>query len=101
LNYPLKSVATFFCERDSRIMEGIHVRCPNCRALHAAYFKNPIGADKAVSPWATVTWQRVGDTLETLTLSPSFMAVGHYHSFVRDGELQVDSAFGCKPNGAA
>lgn len=34
-----------------------------------------------------VTWDATGDTFERLTLSPSIHAVGHWHGWLRNGEL--------------
>jgi hypothetical protein len=73
---------------------GIIVHCPNCGANHAAWFENPIGGD---SPRSGVSWKRTGETLETLTLHPSFHAIDHYHSWICNGMLCVDSEFKCKP----
>lgn len=98
MNYPLRQLGMFFSTRDSRVIDGVYINCPNCGAVHAACFANPIGGTKPCA-WARVTWNRTGETLETLSLSPSFMAVGHYHSWVRDGQLQVDSAFSCTQAG--
>jgi hypothetical protein len=101
VNYPLKDYAKFTGpyysgepagkHRDAKI--GIHVECPNCGARGAAYFKNPIGA---TAPFGRVQWDRTGETLETLTLSPSLKMIGHFHSWIRNGQLCVDSAFECK-----
>ena len=46
---------------------------------------NPI--DGGPPPRATTLWTRTGETFETLTLSPSIHAVGHWHGFIRNGEL--------------
>jgi hypothetical protein len=97
VNYPLKDFADFanwntVANPDAK--DGIYVRCPNCGAQHAAWFANPIGPSSTSG--ARVTWQRTGERLETLSLNPSFMAVGHYHSWIRNGQLCVDSPFTCK-----
>jgi hypothetical protein len=59
-----------------------------------AFFTNPIGGG---SPVKTIgTWIRFGETLETISLTPSFLAIDHYHSWIKNGELQVDSPFSCE-----
>ena|SRR5579864_4268340 len=92
VNYPLKEVGEFVMDGDRKI--GIMIRCPNCQMLFSAWFRNPIGGGEAPH---RVSWDRLGDTLETLSLTPSFMAVQHFHSWIRNGELRVDSAFTCPP----
>lgn len=50
---------------------------------------NPL--DGGANPWGTsghvprAVWQCSGDTFETLTLTPSIHAVGHWHGFVTNG----------------
>ena len=36
----------------------------------------------------SVTWAATGDTFETLTLSPSIHAPGHWHGWLRNGVLE-------------
>lgn len=71
---------------------GMIIPCPNCGMLGGVQFagteyqkRNPKG------PF----WTRTGDTLETISLAPSVRMVGHFHSWVRNGKLCVDSAFDC------
>lgn len=92
MNYPLKEVGEFVTDGDRKI--GLRIRCPNCQMKFGAWFRNPIGGGE---PPHHVVWARKGETLETLSLTPSFLAVGHFHSWVLDGELRVDSAFTCPP----
>jgi hypothetical protein len=91
-DYPLSTLA-YFTEYEGRKGVGIIVRCPNCGAGGAAYFANPLDGGSP-PPYARVQWQRTGDTLETLSLSPSFLMIDHYHSWIRNGMLSVDSPFG-------
>jgi hypothetical protein len=92
MNYPLAEFANFI-EHDGRRC-GLMIRCPNCGMKMSAWFKNPIGGGEG---YGRVKWDRTGETLETLSLNPSFLAYEHYHSWIRDGQIQVDSAFSCKP----
>lgn len=52
--------------------------------------ENPLDGGERMS-WrgvpAKTYWQRTGDTFETLTLSPSIHCVGHWHGWVRDGQV--------------
>jgi len=34
-------------------------------------------------------WNRTGDTFDTLTLSPSIFPPGHWHGFIRNGEIET------------
>ena len=99
MNYPLKDFAAFIVGDgdmvgDGEAKTGVLIRCPNCRMPFGAWFRNPIGN---VEPSGRVQWDRTGETLETLSLFPSFMFVGHCHSWIKDGQIQVDSAFSCPP----
>lgn len=93
MDYSLKDFAQF-SEDENGNKIGLYVRCPNCDALGAAYFDQPIGPG-VMPEYARVKWQRTGDTLETISLNPSFLMIGHYHSWIRNGQLCVDSPFSC------
>lgn len=93
MNYALKQFAEFVTYGDDGA-SGVVIECPNCGMKGSAWFENPIGGSMPVH---RVTWKRTGETLETLTLHPSFAMIGHFHSWVRDGMLQVDSEFSCAP----
>lgn len=97
MNYHLKDYAEFSEYEGGKC--GVLVSCPNCGLKGAAYFDNMIGGDNVKfreSFLYKTRWARTGETLETLTLSPSFLMIGHYHSWIRNGMLCVDSAFSCK-----
>ncbi len=77
---------------DGRERMGLTFLCPCCVGTERerrlfAMFRNPVdgGPGEEDHP----SWQREGDTFETLTLSPSIDASssGHWHGFVRNGEL--------------
>lgn len=64
--------------------------CPCCagKTRLAVFFSNPIDG-KAPSDDGHKLWTRSGDAFETLTLSPSVdaSAHGHWHGFIKDGEV--------------
>ena len=77
------------------VIFGLSFLCPHCRKQRLAiFFSNTIG-DAAHSHHIPVPsngkyWTRTGETFETLTLMPSIDAskVGHWHGFIRNGEIQ-------------
>jgi hypothetical protein len=93
MNYPLAELGEFLSYDKGRKL-GIMIRCPNCKMAFSAWFKNPIGGGE---PGGRVQWDRTGETLETLSLNPSFMFVGHCHSWIKNGQVCVDSPFTCPP----
>lgn len=85
----LKDVATF-TEYEGE-QAGLSIRCPNCGTHGAVQFEG--------TKWALKTqyalWKRTGDSLENLSLTPSVAMSGHFHSWVRNGYLEVDTEFVC------
>jgi len=82
---------------NGRVGMGIAFDCPCCvdagrpfRQRIPVFFAQPVdgGAPDAVHAPDRL-WERQGDTFETLTLSPSVDAsgYGHWHGFVRDGQV--------------
>lgn len=72
---------------------GLLCRCPcGCGNWLAVAFWNPLdGGPPHASP-GEPTWQRKGDTIETLTLSPSILRSRDkggcgWHGFIRDGGI--------------
>lgn len=70
---------------------GVMMDCPcGCESMMYVGFENPIGGSLppslASSPEAK--WKRTGDTIETLTLSPSIRRVGgcKWHGFIKNGQ---------------
>jgi hypothetical protein len=78
--------------------------CPHCRQERlGVLFDKPIDPDGVATSVAGFTydpvgfgtsmnmhvWNRVGDTFETLTLSPSIdgSQIGHWHGFITNGDL--------------
>lgn len=69
---------------------GLLCDCPKCGPKHllAVDFKNPLdGGPPARSDGHT--WERTGDTFETLTLSPSINRLDgcKWHGWIRNGEI--------------
>lgn len=66
---------------------GVILNCP-CGCINKLYvpFKNPLDGGAPLSPRG---WERVGETIETLTLSPSILRVGEdsckWHGWIKDG----------------
>lgn len=77
---------------DNRHGMAISFWCPcGCRGTDretrlGVWFKNPIDGLPPTDD-ADKLWGRVGDTFETLTLSPSIDAshLGHWHGFIAGG----------------
>ena len=65
---------------------------PNCAwgGQIVVDFENPLDGGPRIN-WRGQTtgtyWQRTGDTFENLTLTPSIHCVGHWHGWLRNGEL--------------
>ena len=73
---------------------GIEFDCPCGRGPECEWggticiaFANPLDGGP-VSRWGREKWQRTGDTFESLTLTPSIHAVGHWHGWLRNGVLE-------------
>lgn len=67
---------------------GLSFLCPHCRQVRlGVFYKNPV--DGRVPSDDGLLWQRSGESFETLTLSPSIDTSehGHWHGFIRDGEV--------------
>jgi hypothetical protein len=86
-------------ERDGRRL-GVKFICPSCPQIEGAptlcvLFANPPDGGPPEPAGTTLCgdnegrrWTRTGDTLDTLTLSPSVdcSKCGHWHGFVANGE---------------
>lgn len=70
--------------------QGIRFNCPHCyEFIIAIAFANPLDGGPAYDAPDMLTWQRTGETFETLTLSPSIDAskLGHWHGHVVNGQI--------------
>lgn len=71
---------------------GLICDCPcKCGSLMCIPFTNPL--DGLPPRDARVTWKRVGNTFETLTLSPSIRRIPHegscgWHGYIQNGEIK-------------
>ena len=90
MNYPLKKYGAFYTYKASPV--ALELTCPNCGDKRIAWFKNPIGGGPAIK--ISPLWDRSGDTLETVSLTPSFEAPGCYHGWIKNGELEIP-VFSC------
>lgn len=91
-DYPLAPLAKIVDGPGERKGTGMMIDCPNCGIPGGVWFSNPLDGGGAVHP---TTWQRTGDTPETISLTPSVKMFNHFHSWVKNGMLCVDSSFEC------
>ena len=64
--------------------------CPcGCSTQVLLTISNPLGGAEPIKD-DRHTWERTGDTFETLTLTPSFRRASHcgYHGWVTSGEVK-------------
>lgn len=82
---------------DARFWEhrqGVNFQCPLCREGWVCVpFANPVGGGEPI-PGRGTLWQRTGETIDALTLTPSVNAEGccdapcpGWHGWVRDGRI--------------
>lgn len=74
---PLTDLDPRWVEHDGRDGLGVSFRCPGCSIDHriAVFFANPL--DDGDQLPGMLGWQRIGDTFETLTLTPSIRIYDH------------------------
>lgn len=67
--------------------ESILLDCPNCGPKHrlCAYFSNPLD-NQPCAPWQNPTWNRIGESFETLTLEPSIQ-YPCFHGWIEEGQV--------------
>lgn len=71
---------------------GLASLCPcGCGDRLYVAFANPIDGGSPYINEGQPIWDRVGESFETLTLSPSILRVGGcgWHGFIRDGEIII------------
>jgi hypothetical protein len=90
MDYALKDLAEFTESQEGERI-GMLIRCPNCGIRGGVMFAGTEFRKKNPG----VTWERTGDSLENITLNPSVGMNGHFHSWVKNGQLCVDSLFSC------
>jgi hypothetical protein len=73
-----------------RLGVGLIFDCPCSKCGHhiGIDFNNPLDGGPPLEPRRS-RWQRTGDTLQTLTVSPSILRHGGcgWHGWIRDGEV--------------
>lgn len=75
---------------EGRTGMAITFDCPHCRTERlAVWFANPVDGLPPTDD-ATHLWQRSGATFEDLTLTPSIDAseLGHWHGFIKNGNIE-------------
>lgn len=85
--------ARWWGENESRHGQGVLFQCPHCLNEYIGVaFRNPLdGGLSAVD--CKFYWNRLGETLDNLTLEPSIDASkvkikeGHWHGYVRNGTI--------------
>jgi len=71
---------------------GVAFMCPcGCRELMGIFFKNPIDGGQPVDDNDRNLWQRQGDTIENLTLTPSILRRSDcgWHGFITNGQIRT------------
>lgn len=72
---------------EGRRGQGVEFQCPHCNKRRIFVpFENPLDGGKPIQS-STNLWKREGETFETLTLSPSINQIGHWHGWIRNGEV--------------
>lgn len=68
---------------------GLTFRCPHCIGRLYVPFANPLDGGPAMPNSRGCSWQRTGDTFESLSLTPSVDASegGCWHGFITNGEV--------------
>lgn len=97
--YPLHEFGELI-EYDGQ-MVAVIIECPNCGELGAAWFRNTFGRKaEAEQPFqGRELWVRTGNSLDALSLVPSYLHKAHYHAIIREGKLCVTTPFLCRPGG--
>jgi hypothetical protein len=99
--YDLKSLGHFLeykmNEDDIGIRCGLQVTCPGCGMWYSAWFVTPLTDEWAIQYPRRPRWNATGDTIETLTLEPTFFFGGHCRAQIRDGKVIVETPFTCCP----
>lgn len=75
---------------------GISFKCPcgkpGCDTYIGVLFVNPVDGGPPAPPEVDprTRWLRTGETFDTLTIAPSIdaSASGHWHGFIRNGNIE-------------
>lgn len=66
---------------------GIAFDCPHCIATGAEYIGHCAAKFAESDRLSGPVWRREGETFDTLTISPSINTHGHWHGWIRNGEV--------------
>ena len=70
---------------------GVEFECPcGCESPVYIPFRNPLDGGPAYESGNHPTWERTGETLEDLTLSPSILRLSgcKWHGYIRQGRAE-------------
>lgn len=71
---------------------GLRFNCPHCGEKMVVMFLNPIdGGNPDLFRTDNCKWTRMGETFDTLTLTPSIDIPNHWHGNIINGEALVCS----------
>lgn len=65
---------------------GLRFSCPHCGQKLVVMFLNPIDGGYPDNS-ANYKWARVGESFDTITLTPSIDVPDHWHGYINNGEV--------------
>lgn len=82
----------FNCPHGDACLKKVGVEFPEDAGKHYVSFANPLDGGEPFEPNRGPHWQRIGDTVETLTLTPSIFSKVErggcgWHGFITNGEI--------------
>jgi len=75
------------CGDNGRFGMGLSFISPVSIARVAVWFKNPVDGGEPIEDGDKGLWERMGDTFQTLTLSPFVYASPNWRGRVKDGNV--------------
>ena len=87
-DYSLKELGAEFTANFKEVPNmGLMFACPNCGMFGGINFDPNDGRP---------LWTKNGNDIEILSCTPSVLMRGHFHSWIKNGKLCVDSPFSCQ-----